>query len=155
MASVGQLLSEVKLDDSQVRLQGSTGSIEYQLNHEGDEVGYRDAAAFESITKQRPGMPPLELSAVGDLERMIAEGEQHVSFLYTYRSLFQPLGRARPRGEEVKAQFYHTICKTMHPAIMGLFELTEYVARAIERVKEVVASMQVRHTTTCCRLPPP
>ena len=71
MASVGQLLSEVKLDDSQVRLQGSTGSIEYQLNHEGDEVGYRDAAAFESITKQRPGMPPLELSAVGDLERMM------------------------------------------------------------------------------------
>ena len=38
MASVGQLLQEVKLDDGQVRLQGSTGSIEYQLNNEGDEV---------------------------------------------------------------------------------------------------------------------
>ena len=45
MASVGALLQEVRLEDSQVRLQGSTGSIEYQLNNEGDEVGYRDAAA--------------------------------------------------------------------------------------------------------------
>eukprot|EP01043_Picozoa_sp_COSAG02_P068535 COSAG02_NODE_11418_length_1728_cov_1.585021_1_plen_481_part_01 len=90
-------------------------------------------------------MPPLELTAVGELERMIAEGEQHVSFLYTYRSLFQPLGRARPKSEEVKAQFYHTICKTMHPAIMGLLEMTDYVTRAIERVKEVILAMSAHN----------
>jgi hypothetical protein len=144
MASVGQLLQEVKLDDSQIRLQGATGSIEYQLNDEGDEVGYRDAAAYDSICK-RAGMPPLDLARVGDLERMIAQGESYVSFLYTYRSLFQPLGRAKPKSPEARPQFYHTICKTMHPAIMGLFGLTEYVTTAIERVKEVVVAMSAQN----------
>lgn len=146
MASVGQLLKEVNLDDSQVKLQGATGSIEYQLNDEGDEVGYRDAAAYDSITK-RAGMPPLDLSRVGELERMIQQGEQYVSFLYTYRSLFQPLGRAKPKSDDVKPQFYHTICKTMHPAIMSLFNLVEYVTNAIDRVKEVTMALTMSNDT--------
>ena len=130
MASVQLNLGEVRMDDSQIRLQGAQSSLEYQLNSEADEVGYRDAAAYDAITK-RAGMPALDLSRIGDLERTIAEGEKYVSFLYTYRSLFQPLGRAKPKSEEVKPQFIHTICATMHPAITGLFDLTEYVTTAV------------------------
>lgn len=66
------------------------------------------------------------------MEQHIAEGEAFVSFLYTYRSLMHALGNAKPKREDVKPQFYHAICQVMRPHILKLYNLTEYVARAID-----------------------
>ena len=135
------LLAEIasEIEDGQVKLQGTPAAIEYVLN-DTTIVGYPDAAAYNSITK-RPGLPALELTAIGELEAAIAEGDDYVSFLYTYRSLIHALGNAKAKSEDTKPMFYYTICQTMKPSIMKMRDLNEYIGRAIKLVEVHAVSL--------------